>query len=293
MLLGGGEWPEDSSKLATEPLTDISEYSNFSSQLSTIESAWNLVSKIKGQYPDDSTICEFFYHWLGLLLFDKCNLSSISSVIDKIYEQLKTLPGGVKCNCNPLNNQYTNKDNFSKEKTKFDLNQDYNPKNEQLQKYYGLCDSGYKSDPGRNAPPSTVPSDVQKLCGRNGSNPTHPYCTNFKTTYKDYCTQNPSEIECKLINGAGNAIKEKAPLVVSTGGATATPIVSSVIGIGAIPAIVFLLYKVIVQNYIITITVIIITIIIITALNNIITTIIPSLLFSLNNLRSTIFYLLE
>ncbi|ANQ07105.1 Uncharacterized protein PCOAH_00015410 [Plasmodium coatneyi] len=226
MLEKGGTRPKDIGKLATAPLTTLAEYSELSTWLNTIGSAWNLVYKIKESISGDKAICDYFYYWLGHLLFEECGLHSIPEAMNKIYQQLKILTS--ESNCNSKDN-HSSKDIFYGDKLKFEFEQDYNPKQEQLQKYYEFCNEGYKGL-RTNFTPTFPEVDVE--CKSDNE---HAYCTKFKGKYETYCQgEGSSEVEegCKIVNGVGSPATgaETETLAVSDGQSSPGSTVAVVFG---------------------------------------------------------------
>ncbi|ANQ08873.1 Uncharacterized protein PCOAH_00031730 [Plasmodium coatneyi] len=253
MLDSGGTFVKSGDASETQLKSKLGTYINIQHYAATTISAWKLVSKIKETHPSDDIICSWFYYWLG----NKVNVNGdhtrkvLSQTMQEFYEALKEVLRENECKCNPLTH-HNSWENFSQEKIKFDHSQDYEPKQETLQKYYQSCDGDYYKQGGRETSPK-VPSasEVKEQCRRwlvegdisgDGPTTTRAYCTKFRDTYKTYCQQHSSEAGCDVSKAETKEV-EAATLVVSTGSATAAPIVSSVLGIGALPAVAFLLYK--------------------------------------------------
>ncbi|ANQ08623.1 hypothetical protein PCOAH_00028920 [Plasmodium coatneyi] len=145
--------------------------------------------------------------------------------MSKIYQQLKATPGENECGSL---GHHSSKDVFNENKTKFDLQQDYEPKGDKLKKYYESCSDYYRRTYRTTTP--SVPTNVEEKCKNGGTNPTDPYCTKFKTTYAKYCQQNSTEEACAIVNGVEASSARSGVPAARSSSSTVAPIVSSTLG---------------------------------------------------------------
>ncbi|ANQ07208.1 Uncharacterized protein PCOAH_00012860 [Plasmodium coatneyi] len=238
----------------------LSAYSEVKGYADTIASACYFLSKVGNNNPTDNTPCYFFYYWLGKILFDKLTGSQVPDLMNIIYTAWKRSNLGISCIIKNIHD--TDKSVFEQNKKKFDLSQDYHPKQDQLKNYYELCDSGYKQIAGRGTAP-TVPNNVQQQCkSDNGGS----YCKKFRTKYSSSCNLgDSSKLTCTIVekpqiethmknqnlqegaeshnDGTPQHRDSEVEIPPSTPTATiAVPSAIATLGIG-IPTVLFFLYK--------------------------------------------------
>ncbi|ANQ10771.1 Uncharacterized protein PCOAH_00047970 [Plasmodium coatneyi] len=194
MLHNGYERADPSDGVVIALKGRLSVYSALSIWSERILAALEFVSTVKRKSPRDNIPCYWFYYWLG----DKVQTTverteEFSTAVNSVYDALRKVLGENKCDALGF---HSSKDKFEKGKKLFDLKHDHNPNNEQLQKYYELCNSAYQEQYKTTPPKVPSASDVKEQC-KSGSS--EEYCTKFMQKYGDHsCQQSSSELKCNL-----------------------------------------------------------------------------------------------
>ncbi|ANQ10614.1 KIR protein [Plasmodium coatneyi] len=241
-----------------------------------IARAWCLVSSILSKRESlCSTICDFFYYWLGGILSE--NLSgwriSFATLMNEIYAQLQTLPGNSPC-ATIKTAPTTSTTFFKNRKIIFDYLYDCNTIRSPPQPGGKQCAGAY----------STYKQEAEQKYGMvragcsHGTGSNDPCCKKLKEMEGESGTpipQNLSQLTCTEVNmpqqllacieqqhqdrSAGSEPPQKPEIQVHSkpeGSATTSPIggggsgsavipgVSSILGIVGLPVTAFFLYKV-------------------------------------------------
>ncbi|ANQ11037.1 KIR protein [Plasmodium coatneyi] len=194
------------------------EYPDVSTCIDKIASAWYYITTIMGErdprYPGRYN---FFYYWLGSILWGK--LKDTNKFPEAVRIICTKLPEGKGTSgCKNLYDKIT-KEQFDNMKKLYNHSQDYETIKQLLKLNGSRCTEKLKQ----------YMDDIFKTYDKvktecNGKS--DEYCNNFESKYMQYCTRELANLSCS--EGIS---------------AAATAAVSSILGIGALPAAVFFLYK--------------------------------------------------
>ncbi|ANQ09824.1 KIR-like protein [Plasmodium coatneyi] len=194
----------------------------------------------------DSAPCRFFYYWFGHKYWNDLNGNALSTILDKIYEALKTssCTDGKKCDFKykDLENQTI----FDHMKIIFDYFNDYEGVQSLLSTHGTTCAEKWST---YWETLSSACNKVKQHCASESDHNSKQYCTDFNSTYAVHCDtaklpQKMAELITNIQREAQAAqiaaTKEKEEAVSK---ATTTSSLSSIFGTLGMTVAPFVLYK--------------------------------------------------
>ncbi|SBT47337.1 PIR Superfamily Protein [Plasmodium ovale wallikeri] len=134
--------------------------------------------------------CDFLYYWLRDTLQKKLqNDTTVSSVMDKIYNELQKFNAEKKC---ALDNSVIDKDAFNQRKIVYDYSRNFGTIKKALDDHGRSCNTEYYNYIVNSV---RVYKNVHATCITNNDT----YCTNkFKEIFRNYDYQELSKLSCDL-----------------------------------------------------------------------------------------------
>ncbi|ANQ10522.1 KIR protein [Plasmodium coatneyi] len=192
-------WSDEIGKILVNKLKETGDPSTYGKE---IAQAYCIVSKVRtGKEQACSTICNFFYYWLGDKLHNNLlTPGSFKDIMEQICDKLKSF-GGDHCTCRTMHTTFS-KDIFPQRKTVFDYYYDYRTVWRKLKN-----SQAGSSSPCRNAydtyinGATTAYGPVSANCPVNGGD---EYCTEIVRKIKDGKNiPRPSELKEKALSVEG------------------------------------------------------------------------------------------
>ncbi|ANQ07198.1 KIR-like protein [Plasmodium coatneyi] len=230
------KWDEKKTTLTAALNPVLTKYESIKDDIEHIAKAWCSIingaqDQSEGGKKMEGDFYYLFYYWLGDKVWKSERESKpFSDVMNEIYTALKEVHSSIQYGeiCTKDIDQST----FNEMKLAYEYYMDHEKIKEQLE---GAKREGYPCTVQYSELLDKTVSAYNNVYGslhgeeRSGNR----YCDKFKEMFNHYDTVNPQEIKCE------NVYTEKSTADIGT-----TAAISSIVGIGALPTIAYLLYKV-------------------------------------------------